>query len=294
MIYTVVDIETTGNGLKGNKITEIAIFKINEEQILEEFCSLVNPGIAIPSFITNLTGISNEMVYNAPTFEEIAATVEELTKDSIFVAHSVNFDYGVLNEEFKRLGLPFNRKKLCTVRLSRKLIPGLASYSLGKLASQLNIHITERHRARGDALATVSLFYQILQKPNAEKLISEFLKKQSRASTLPSWIDAKEIEKLPNKPGIYYFLDTKNTIIYVGKAKKIKSRVLSHFYDKTNHEIRLCRETASIDFKLSGSELVALLMESSEIKKHYPKYNRAQKEVLCNTPLLVITIERGF
>ncbi|WP_422860778.1 exonuclease domain-containing protein [Flagellimonas sp. S174] len=276
-MYTVIDIETTGNGIKGNRITEIAIFKHDGYRIVDEFTSLVNPQCPIPYFITGLTGIDNQMVANAPLFSEIADTVLNFTQDSVFVAHSVNFDYGVIKEEFRQLGVSFIRKKLCTVRLSRKLIPGLTSYSLGKLCSSIDIPLSNRHRARGDAHATVLLFEKLLQTPTSEKVFQTFLNARSQEATLPPHLDKSEIDAIPQKPGIYYFKDRNGTIIYVGKAINLKKRVLGHFYDKSEKEIRLCRETAHIDFELSGSELVALLMESAEIKKHFPLYNRAQK-----------------
>ena len=277
-MYTIIDIETTGNGIKGNRITEIAIFKHDGQAIVDEFTSLVNPECPIPYFITGLTGIDDQMVAKAPVFSEIAETILRFTQDSIFVAHSVNFDYGVIKEEFRQLGIPFVRKKLCTVRLSRKLIPGLQSYSLGKLCSAINIPLSDRHRARGDAHATVLLFEKLLQTPSSETVIQKFLNARSQEATLPPHLDKAELDAIPQKPGIYYFKDKTGNIIYVGKAINLKKRVLGHFYDKSEREIKLCRDTAHIDFELSGSELVALLMESAEIKKHYPIYNRAQKK----------------
>ena len=277
-MYTIIDIETTGNGIKGNRITEIAIFKHDGEQIVDEFTSLVNPQCPIPYFITGLTGIDDQMVSEAPLFSEIAETILKYTQDSVFVAHSVNFDDGVIKEEFRLLGISFVRKKLCTVRLSRKLIPGLQSYSLGKLCSAIGIPLSDRHRARGDAHATVHLFEKLLRTPSSEAVIQKFLNARSQEATLPPHLDKAELDAIPQKPGIYYFKDRTGNIIYVGKAINLKKRVLGHFYDKSEKEIRLCRETAHIDFELSGSELVALLMESAEIKKHYPIYNRAQKK----------------
>ena len=277
-MYTIIDIETTGNGIKGNRITEIAIFKHDGEQIVDEFTSLVNPQCPIPYFITGLTGIDDQMVSEAPLFSEIAETILKYTQDSVFVAHSVNFDYGVIKEEFRLLGISFVRKKLCTVRLSRKLIPGLQSYSLGKLCSAIGIPLSDRHRARGDAHATVHLFEKLLRTPSSEAVIQKFLNARSQEATLPPHLDKAELDAIPQKPGVYYFKDRTGNIIYVGKAINLKKRVLGHFYDKSEKEIRLCRETAHIDFELSGSELVALLMESAEIKKHYPIYNRAQKK----------------
>lgn len=276
-LYTIVDIETTGNGIKGNRITEISIFKFDGQQVVDEFTSLVNPLCQIPNFITGLTGIDNRMVDQAPTFSEIAENVLEITKDTIFVAHAVNFDYGVIKEEFRRLGLDFVRKKLCTVRLSRKLIPGLRSYSLGKLCTAVQIPITDRHRARGDAKATVTLFKKLLKTPGAAATVKRFLNARSQEATLPPHLDQAVLQSIPYQPGIYFFHDQKGKIIYVGKAKNLKKRVLGHFYDKSEHEIVLCREVAHITFELSGDELIALLMEASAIKEHWPRFNRAQK-----------------
>ncbi|RIV46872.1 exonuclease domain-containing protein [Flagellimonas pelagia] len=279
-MYTIIDIETTGNGIKGNKITEIAIFKYEGGQIVDEFTSLVNPQCPIPYFITGLTGIDDQMVQNAPTFSEVAKDILSITEGCIFVAHSVNFDYGVIKEEFRQIGIDFTRKKLCTVRLSRKLIPGLGSYSLGKLCSSVQIPLVDRHRARGDAHATVLLFEKLINSPEAEGVFKKFLNARSQEATLPPHLPKSVFDDIPAKPGIYYFKNQKGEIIYVGKAVNLKKRVLGHFYDKSTKEIQMCSETAHIDYKLSGSELVALLMESAEIKRLFPPYNRAQKRIV--------------
>jgi len=279
-LYTIIDIETTGNGIKGNKITEISIFKYNGHEVVDEYTSLVNPQCEIPSFITGLTGIDNNMVRNAPLLEEIIPEIEAITKDTIFVAHSVNFDYNIIKNEFKQLGHDFSRKKLCTVRLSRKLLPGYNSYSLGKLTAALGIPLTDRHRARGDAHATVLLFHKLLRAENAESVFKLFLNSKSQEATLPPALPKEEYEKLPTTPGVYYFKNEKGKIIYVGKAINIKKRVLGHFYDKKTKEITLCSETASLDFEETGNELIALLKESAEIKHLYPKYNSAQKRTI--------------
>lgn len=276
-MYCIIDVETTGNGVKGNKVTEIAIFKYDGNTLVDEFTSLVNPQAPIPHFITALTGIDDSMVATAPTFAELADSILNFTADCIFVAHSVNFDYGVIKEEFRLLGIDFVRKKLCTVRLSRKLLPGLRSYSLGKLCAAEDIPLTDRHRARGDAHATVLLFEKLLKQPGAKDLLTASLHARSQEATLPPHLNRTELLNLPNQPGIYYFLDSNHKIIYVGKANNLKKRVLGHFYDKSEHELKLCREVAHIDFELSGSELVALLMEAAAIKKHWPRFNRAQK-----------------
>ncbi|OIQ28490.1 MAG: DNA polymerase III subunit epsilon [Bacteroidetes bacterium MedPE-SWsnd-G2] len=274
MMYSIIDIETTG---PGNKITEISIFNYDGNQIVDEFTSLVNPQIPIPNFITALTGIDDDMVADAPLFSGISDRVSAMTEASIFVAHNVNFDYNIIKSEFKALNQVFNRKKLCTIRLARKLMPGYPSYSLGKLCKQLDIEIVGRHRAKGDAQATVVLFEMLLNTPDSETVFTQFLKRNSKEATLPSALPKAVFEALPEAAGIYKFKNKKGKIIYVGKAKNIKKRVLSHFYDTTEKEMNLCRETADIDFEPSGSELVALLMEDAAIKHHYPQYNVLSK-----------------
>jgi len=163
-MFIIIDIETTGNNYKFGSITELAIFQHNGQKITNQYSTLVNPGIDIPYYITKLTGINNEMVKNAPRFHQVAKTIVELTAGRTFIAHNVKFDYGFIKEEFARLGYDYNRKTLCTVQLARKLLPGHKSYSLGKLCSDLGIEINGRHRASGDALATVKLFEILLQK----------------------------------------------------------------------------------------------------------------------------------
>ncbi|MBG7612667.1 GIY-YIG nuclease family protein [Polaribacter sp. BAL334] len=276
-MFSVVDIETTGNGYKGQKITEISIFLFDGKQVIDEFTSLINPEQNIPSFITNLTGIDNAMVRNAPKFYEIAKKVAEITQDTIFVAHNVNFDYNIIQDEFKSLGFDFKRKKLCTVRLSRKIIPGLQSYSLGNICSAENIPINGRHRAKGDAEATTELFRRLIERDD-QFIINSFLHAKSRQATLPPLLDKIVVDNLPETFGVYYFKNAAKEVIYVGKANNIKQRVISHFYDKKKKEQNMCLEIAHISYTITGSELLALLLESSEIKKIYPKYNRAQRK----------------
>lgn len=274
-MYAIVDIETTGNGYRSAKITEISIFIFDGKRIVDEYTTLVNPEATIPPFITNLTGITNQMVYDAPKFYEVAKKVQELTQDCIFVAHNVNFDYNIIQAEFKSLGFDFKRKKLCTVRLSRKIIPGLNSYSLGNICAYEDIVITDRHRAKGDAEATVELFKRLLVRD--PETIDSFLNPRSRQATIPPLLSKEVVDNLPETFGVYYFHDEQQKIIYVGKANNIKQRVISHFYDKKKKEITMCLETANITYTETGSELLALLLESAEIKHHYPKYNRAQR-----------------
>jgi DNA polymerase-3 subunit epsilon len=293
MKYAIIDIETNGGGRQGNRITEIAIFIHDGEKIIDEFCSLVNPEANIPNFITGLTGIDNDMVARSPKFYEIAKQVYEITKDTVFVAHNVNFDYRIIAAEFKSLGAVFKRKKLCTVRLSRKLIPGLNSYSLGKLCNSLEIPLSDRHRARGDAAATVILFEKLLAS-DPSNLIQKELNPKSMGGTLPPLLDKEVVDALPKNHGVYYFKDAQGQILYIGKANNIRARVLSHFHDKSNREQKLCQQTAALDHKETGSELLALLLESAEIKKHLPKFNRAQRRSKDNYGIFTYSNQKGI
>ena len=292
MDYVVVDIETAGKGIRNNRITEICIVRMNEHTILDKFVSLVNPQVRIPSFITGLTGIDDNMVRTAPLFEEIAERIVNITEDAVFVAHNVTFDYSVLRSEFKYLGYSFNRKKLCTVRLARKLMPGKLSYSLGRLCSTLGIPLIDRHRAEGDTDATVILFQRLMSLDDDGIVFDSFL--NSRKTSLAPNISRDILGDLPQRPGVYYFKNAQGKIIYVGKAVRIKERVLSHFYDKKNKEYELCQATATIDFLETGNELIALLLEADEIQNHYPKFNVAQKKLRAPYCIIHYTNRKGI
>jgi len=293
-LFAIIDVETTGGGIAGNRITEICIALLRDGEIVDKYTSLVNPERNIPQHITALTGIDNEMVADAPRFFEIAEQIENFTKDAIFVAHNVSFDYNVIRGEFRLLGQHYNRKKLCTVRLSRKLIPGLLSYSLGRLCNTINIPHLNRHRAEGDVDATVILFQRLLSLDEDFTVINSFLNPRSKQATLPPHLPAEQINELPNEPGIYLFKNQKHQVVYAGKAKDIKKRVLSHFYDKKTKEYQLGQETHFIDYELTGNELLALLVESENIRKHYPKFNRAQKWPATTYQIISYVNQRGI
>ncbi|MDN3588242.1 exonuclease domain-containing protein [Pedobacter aquatilis] len=278
MLYAIVDIETTGGHASANGITEVAINIHDGNQIIESFSTLINPKQHIPDYITALTGIDNEMIADAPTFEEVALQIYQLLNDKIFVAHNVNFDYSFLKHHLNYAGYDLQCRKLCTVRMSRKLIPGKPSYSLGKLCSSLNIPIENRHRAAGDANATSILFNMLLLADN-EGVITDMLKKTSKEQVLPPNLDKAAILKLPNKPGVYYFKDSKGKIIYVGKAKDLKKRVTSHFTGNRPNKQRqdFLKGIHDVDYVICGTELMALILEANEIKRLWPENNRAMK-----------------
>lgn len=277
--FAVVDIETTGNGIKGNRVTEVCVIILENGEITRTFTSLVNPSQSIPLYIESLTGINDDMVSSAPQFSEIAQEIMDLTRDCIFVAHNVNFDYNILRAEFARLDMDFKRKRICTVRLTKKLIPGLFSYSLGNICTSINIPIVDRHRAQGDCEATVILLKRCLSLDPDLEVVTEFLNRKSGAEYLPPHFKNADFDKLPTSTGVYFFRDKDGIPLYIGKAKNIKTRIKSHFQERSNRKYQLMQETYSIDYELTGSEFLALLREAELILKYYPKYNKAQKKV---------------
>jgi len=276
MEFAVVDIETTGGFVKRNRIIEISIFVFDGKRILDQYTTFVNPQKSIPITIIGLTGITNDMVNTAPCFKDVAGIVDSMTKDRIFVAHNVGFDYSFIRGEFKALGKTFFRSKLCTVRLSREIFPGLNSYGLGNLCRHLKIEILDRHRAEGDARATVAVLKKLLQH-DRDDFLGQSLNRNSRQGTLPPNLPKSEFDQLPEETGVYYFLNQRNEPLYIGKARNIRNRVISHFTGVSRQKQELARQIHHIGFELTGDELVALLLESHEIKNKRPKYNRAQK-----------------
>ena len=277
-MYAIIDIETTGGSARMEKITEIAIYQHDGTRITGEYVTLINPERNIPYFITNLTGITNEMVENAPRFYEVAKKIVELTEGRTFVAHNARFDYSFIREEFKSLGFNYKRNLLDTVSLGRKLIPGHKSYSLGNICKDLNISINGRHRAAGDALATVKLFEILMEKDKEFKGSGKSLMKNTKASKLHPKLDIAKVESIPDEPGIYYFYNEKGDLIYIGKSRNLQQRISTHLSNNsTNKAMEMRDQIADIDWEFTGSELIALLKESAEIKRNKPLYNRAQR-----------------
>ena len=293
-MFTIIDIETTGGNSKSDKITEIAIYRHDGSRIISEYSTLINPERRIPFYITELTGINDDMVADAPKFFEVAKDIVNLTNDAVFVAHNVGFDYNFIRSEFKSLGYDFNRPKLCTVKLSRLLMPGKASYSLGRLCKELNINISHRHRASGDALATVSLFEMLLARDH-NNIIATDGKPTHLPAHLNTNLSPDIIDALPAKTGVYYFFNEHRELIYVGKSKNIKSRIRAHLNNFDNLKaIELRNEIAFIEYELTGSELISMLLESAEIKYHKPYFNRAQLKSGYNYGIFMEFLIDGF
>lgn len=276
--YAIVDIETTGGNASGSRITEIAIIIHDGKNVLDRYETLVNPEQDIPPSIFGLTGINNEMVANAPIFDDISEKVLEMLTDRIFVAHNVNFDYSFVHHQLEKAGFKWSAKKLCTVRAARKIKPGLGSYSLGNLCNSLNIGLENRHRAGGDADATAILFSLLLEWDDAGE-IDKMIKKTAQDQRLPPNLPPDDFNNLPEKPGVYYFYNQQKKVIYVGKAINLKKRVASHFSGNNINPQRqhFLRDIYGISFEICATELMALLLECTEIKKLWPTYNRALK-----------------
>ncbi len=285
--FAIIDVETTGLQAAREKITEIAILIHDGFHHIEEFSTLINPERKIPYQITQLTGINDQMVTGAPKFYEVARQIIELTENAIIVGHNVNFDYSFLRAEFKSLGYDFQRKTLDTIKLCRRLIPGQPSYSLGKLCKAMGISNNNRHRALGDATATATLFEVLYAIDNEPENIS--------LKGLNSNLSKDLIDGLPEDYGVYYFYDTSGSLIYVGKSINIKARVLQHLNNNSSRKaIEMKNNIVDVDFKRTGNELIALLLESDEIKKYKPLYNRQQRRSLFNYGLYDYEDDNGY
>lgn len=291
-MYAILDIETTGGKYNEEGITEIAIYRFDGHEIVDQFCSLINPERSIQPFVVNLTGINNNMLRNAPKFYEVAKRIVEITEDAIVVAHNAQFDNRILTTEFNRLGYNFDRETLCTVELSKKLIPNKDSYSLGKLTRSLGIPITDRHRAQGDALATVQLFKLLLARDSAKEIITNTVKKDPKRQLEPKLLDL--IEEAPSETGVYYMHRPDGSILYIGKSKNIKKRLTQHFTNDNRKSKKIQLEVSAVTYEKTGSELIALLKESEEIKKNKPLFNRALRKSLFNYQLSTFTDDNGY
>ncbi|MFV8362917.1 exonuclease domain-containing protein [Flavobacterium sp. ZT3P35] len=291
-MYAILDIETTGGQFNEEGITEIAIYKFDGHEIVDQFISLVNPEIPIQPFVVKLTGINNTMLQGAPKFFEVAKRIIEMTNDCIVVAHNASFDYRILRTEFRRLGYDFEARTLCTVELSKKLLPEQPSHSLGKLVRALGIPMADRHRASGDALATVKLFKILLEKDLEKEIVKDFIKLEIEKGITPKLLDI--VASLPAKTGIYYIHNEKGKLIYIGKSRNIKKRINQHFTGTTTKCKKIQDEVFTVTYDETGSELIALLKESEEIKINKPIYNRAQRKSIFQLALYAEKDEKGY
>jgi len=270
-LYAILDIETTGGKFNEEGITEIAIHKFDGHQVVDSFITLVNPEKEIQPFVVNLTGINNKMLRNAPKFYEIAKRVIEITKDCTLVAHNTSFDYRILRTEFSRLGYDFKINTLCTVELSKKLIPDLPSYSLGKLCKSLGIPMSSRHRANGDALATIQLFKLLLEKDIDKTIFENTVKYFDHRTQKEKTV--KLIDDTPEVTGVFYIHNENGKVIYIGRGTNIKSEVNNLFLKTSKRFLKIQDRAFSITYEKTGNQLLTRLKYFSELDTLKPKYN---------------------
>ena len=272
-MYAILDIETTGGQYNEEGITEIAIYRYDGHEVTDQFISLINPEKPIQPFVVKLTGINNAMLRSAPKFYDIAKRIIEITDGCIIVAHNAQFDYRVLRTEFERLGYNYERESLCTVELSQKLLPEQKSHSLGKLARALGIPVSDRHRATGDALATVQLFKLLLAKDTEKQIVKGMVKSANPKPLADKLFDL--LEGIPPVTGLYYIYNEDGNLIYLGKSNNIKKRLNQHFTGTSRKAKRVQRDAYTVNYEETGSDLIALLKECQELKVNKPVYNRA-------------------
>lgn len=277
-MFAIIDTETTGGNPAKDRIMEIAIFVHDGEKVVEEYTTLINPKVPIAPFIRALTGINENMLRNAPTFEEVADEILRLMDQAVFVAHNASFDYGVLRNEFRRIGKRFQSKQLCTVKLSRKILPGYNSYSLGKLSKDLGIALEGRHRAYGDASATAKLFTKLMLE-DKDDLIRSMMETEYEDTGLTPNLPNETVEDLPEESGVYYLHDKDGKVLFLSKCRNIRRRVIEQLTDELPKERfrELRNKIHDISYEVTGSELLAQLLEAEELKKHRPHYNFSQR-----------------
>lgn len=291
-MYAILDIETTGGQFNEEGITEIAIYKYDGHEVVDQFFSLINPEKPIQPFVVKLTGINNAMLRSAPKFYEVAKRIIEITDGCILVAHNAQFDYRVLRTEFRNLGYDFEKQTLCTVELSQKLLPEQPSHSLGKLVRALGIPMTDRHRATGDALATVHLFKLLLEKDVEKEILKSLVKTEVKKGMAPKLMDL--MDNIPSVTGVYYIHKEDGQMIYLGKSRNIKKRVNQHFTGTSSKSKKIQKLAFTINYEATGSELIALLKECSEIKANRPAYNAALKKNIFPWSIYAETDANGY
>ncbi len=293
-MYAILDIETTGGKYNEEGITEIAIYKFDGHQVVDTFVSLVNPEREIQPFVVKLTGINSNMLKNAPKFFEVAKRIIEITNNCVLVAHNANFDNRILTTEFRRLGFDFSRKTLCTVELSKTLIPNQQAYKLGKLCRSLGIPVSSRHRAEGDALATVQLFKLLLNKDSDKNIIKQAIKTENSRKLAPKLQGI--LDELPAKTGVFYVHNSERTIMYIGKGKNIRKSVNQLFLRDSKNARLLQKKVVSISHEETGNELIAHLKYAEELLIQKPIYNKKRRNNYTNINFSnqnLIVIDKG-
>lgn len=276
-----VDVETTGTSPQHDRITEIGVVEIDPDGSVREWSTLVNPGVAIPPFIQNLTGITDAMVAGAPAFADIAGELQQRLSGRLFVAHNVRFDYGFIRNEFKRADLPFHADTLCTVRLSRRLYPQHYKHNLDSLIARLGIEIEDRHRALSDA-KVLATFLHRLPDEHTSDVIVEAMRHVMAKPVLPAHIPEGLLDDIPDSPGVYLFYGEEETPLLVGRSTGLRSRVLGYFTDekRSAKEQRIAQQIQRIEWRETAGELSALLLEAGLIHELQPRHNTSKKHTV--------------
>lgn len=280
-----VDIETTGGSARSSRVIEVAVIRVEPDNLVKEFTTLLHPGTRIPASITRLTGIRDADVINAPVFDDIADELLDILQDAVFIAHNVRFDYSFLKMEFAQVGINFSPKLLCTVRLSRALYRLEKGHSLAKLIERHEIPVLERHRALADAHA-IKYFTEMAFAEHGEDTFNQMVERQLRTQYLPPNLDIEELESIGNVPGVYIFKDEDHRPLYVGKSVTLKSRILSHFRDVSAKEVKISQLVRHVETIPTGSDLAALVLESKLVKELQPLFNRQLRRVSSYTLLM--------
>jgi DNA polymerase-3 subunit epsilon len=287
-LYAFVDVETTGASSNYDRVIELAIIRMQDGKILDEFCTVIDPETSLPASITSLTGITQAEIERAPTFISIAQKVHELLKDAIFVAHNARFDYAFIKQELDRAGIKYQAKCLCTVKLSRRLFSKYKKHDLTSIIYRFDFKCENRHRAFSDALVLVDFLKMCEQKFGKEKCAEAFTMVMKR-NALPVGLSHEHIDALPESAGVYIFYGEDGDILYIGKSVNIRGRVLSHFADdhRSGKEMRMSQEVTDVEAIETSGELSALLLESHLIKTKQPLYNRKSR----HSKELVVVLE---
>ena len=295
MKFAFVDIETSGSHMRHDRIIEIGILRVENDKLTRTYNKLINPEIPVSPFIQDLTGIRVDELEYAPTFEQVKEEILEILDGVTFVAHNVRFDYGFLKNEFRRFGLPFTTKQLCTVKLSRALFPQYKRHNLDSIIDRFDLQIANRHRAFDDA-QILWKFYEYLVNKFTEKKIEKTVEKVMFRPSLPATITEKHIESLPESPGVYIFYGPKKLPLYIGKSVNIRDRILSHFASdqESTREFNIKQQIQEIETIVKTGELGALLTEANLIKKMQPLYNRRLRTVKTISIVTKSADKNGF
>ena len=271
----IVDLETTGAHPAHDRVTEIAVIEVDGGEVAGEWSTLVNPGTGIPPAIQALTGITNDMVADAPGFGSLAAQLHERLEGRVLVAHNARFDYGFLKQEFERAGLAYRARTLCTVQLSRRLYPEHARHNLDSVMQRHGIECKARHRALGDADA-VWQFLRVAAAEHGEQVVAVAARQVAKQASLPAHLDRAMVDAIPEAPGVYLFYGEGTAPLYVGKSVAMRTRVLQHFADdlRSARQLQLAREVRRIEWRRTAGELGALLLEARLVKELLPAFNR--------------------